>query len=157
MPPCTGWTVTSRSGSPIRRRIDLTEYDLDVLPDGTVRTQHRTRGACVLIDVAPDGAVTELTGPDLEVVGQTVVGDHAVVSFQSPTTAGDVGIVENGTIRSLTDFSAPLRDRGIVVPEEFSPVARDGYPLHGWVAMPKGKVRIRCCCSSTAARSPSTR
>ncbi len=119
--------------------IDLTEYDLDVLPDGTARTQHRARGACLLIDVAPDGTVTELTGPDLEVVGQTVVDGSAVVSFQSSTTAGDVGIVEAGTIRPLTDFSAALRDRGIVVPEEFSPDARDGHPLHGWVAVPKGK------------------
>jgi dipeptidyl aminopeptidase/acylaminoacyl peptidase len=117
---------------------DLTEYDVEVLADGRVRTQDRTRGASVLIDIAPDGAVTELTSRDLEIVGTAVTGHRTVVTYQSAMSAGDVGIVEDGTVLPLTDFSADLLERGIVVPEEFSPTARDGYPLHGWVATPEG-------------------
>jgi dipeptidyl aminopeptidase/acylaminoacyl peptidase len=118
---------------------DLGEFELEVPAGGTVRTQLRTRGGCVLADFAPDGTVTELTSPAFEVTGHARAGERAVVAFQSPTTFGDVGLAEDGGIRSLTDFSAALRERGILVPKELTASARDGYPLHGWVAAPAGE------------------
>jgi len=39
----------------------------------------------------------------------------------------------------LTEFGAPLRARGLVTADEMTVTGRDGYPVHGWVAVPAGE------------------
>lgn len=118
--------------------LDLAEFEFEVLPGGTTRALARMRGAVVLVDIAEDGSVAERTPLDAELGAAVRAGDRIVVSYQTPSTAGDVGILDDGAIRPLTDFSAPLREHGTVVPQELTATARDEYPVHGWVAIPEG-------------------
>ncbi|MGK3925246.1 hypothetical protein ABI066_15830, partial [Enterococcus faecium] len=48
-------------------------------------------------------------------------------------------LLDGVTTRALTDLGAAAGERGIVVPEEREITGRDGYPVHGWVAVPEGE------------------
>ncbi|MBN9241062.1 MAG: peptidase S9 [Micrococcales bacterium 70-64] len=80
-----------------------------------------------------------ITSGDYEVTGVATAAGRVVVSYQSPTSFGEVGVVEGGGIRPLTDFGAALASTGLVAPAELTVTARDGYPVHGWVARPAGE------------------
>jgi dipeptidyl aminopeptidase/acylaminoacyl peptidase len=62
------------------------------------------------------------------------------LSYSDAATAGDVGVLEEGQLRLLSDFSAALRtEAGIIEPQELTFPAPDGYPVHGWLVLPPGK------------------
>ena len=68
-------------------------------------------------------------------------GPDAVVVASYHTGAGpdEIGVVENGAIRRLTDYSATLRGAVTVrEPVELTASAPDGYPVHGWMVQPSG-------------------
>jgi dipeptidyl aminopeptidase/acylaminoacyl peptidase len=117
--------------------IDLTDYPVEPGEDG-VLSINRMFGTSRLIGIGWDGANAELTPAEFEVTGFAAADDDVVVAFQSATSFGDVGILRDGEVTVLTDFSASIRDSGIVEPEAFEATGRDGYPIHGWVATPKG-------------------
>ncbi|PZR54947.1 S9 family peptidase [Xylanimonas oleitrophica] len=97
------------------------------------------RGTQQLVRVAGDGAVTHLTSGDVLVEGAAAAGDAVVVAYADPGTYGDVAVLDAGAecgLRPLTDLSAPLREAGVVTPVELEVTGRDGYPVHGWVAVP---------------------
>ena len=98
-------------------------------------------GACNLPDVPaiaealPEG-VTSLTSGPVEIEGHAVFQDSIIVTYSTPTSFGEVGLVGDGEIAPLTDFSAPLRSTGLLAPEELTITGRDGYDIHGWVVTP---------------------
>ncbi|AEG43540.1 S9 family peptidase [Isoptericola variabilis] len=96
------------------------------------------RGTQQLVRVARSGDVTALTSGPVVVTGAAALPDGcAVVAYGDPGTYGDLGVVDGGSEpRRLTDFSAPLRATGVVTPAEVTVTGRDGYPVHGWVAVP---------------------
>lgn len=122
----------------------LVESDLVADADGVLAiTEHR--GATRLLRVSETGteilldrdAGVMLTG--VARVGARPAG-AVVASYQSGTSMGEVGLIENGRITPLTDFSAILRESTAVrVPEELTASAPDGYPVHGWVVRPDGE------------------
>jgi len=97
------------------------------------------RGRAQLFEVPKVGGARAVTDGDIEITAAGASGDVVVVSYQSATTFGDVAVLENGTLSPRTDFSAVLRERGVVRPLELEVAARDGYPVHGWVATPAGE------------------
>jgi dipeptidyl aminopeptidase/acylaminoacyl peptidase len=97
------------------------------------------RGRENLYEVLGSGGVRALTTGDIEITGVAASGDRLVVSYQSPTSFGDVATVAGGALTPLTDFGADLRERGVVAPTELTVTGRDGYPVHGWVARPTGQ------------------
>nr|BFF18852.1 hypothetical protein GCM10025730_23730 [Promicromonospora thailandica] len=107
------------------------------LPDGGVLLTLETRGTQQLVRVDDDGSTTQLTSGDVVVSGYGTAGGTFVVVYGDPGTYGDVGVVTDGGLRRVTDFSAPLRATGIVTPKELTVTGRDGYPVHGWVAVPE--------------------
>jgi dipeptidyl aminopeptidase/acylaminoacyl peptidase len=117
--------------------VDLTDYPIETGADGALSI-NRMFGTSRLIGIGWDGASAELTPPELEVTGFAGAEDDVVVAFQSATSFGDVGILRDGEFTVLTDFSATIRDAGIVEPAAFEATGRDGYPIHGWVAKPAG-------------------
>ncbi len=97
------------------------------------------RGRQHVIEVLRGGGVSALSSGDIEVTGVGASGDRVVVSYQSPTSFGEVAELVNGELRRLTDFGSALRATGLVTPTELTVTGRDGYPVHGWVARPTGE------------------
>ncbi|WP_369371098.1 prolyl oligopeptidase family serine peptidase [Promicromonospora sp. Populi] len=111
------------------------------LADGGVLLALETRGTQQVVRITDDGVTTQLTSGDVVLSGFGVGGGTLAVAFGDPGSYGDLGVVdlagpEGGAPRRLTDFSAPLRAAGIVTPTELTVTGRDGYPVHGWVAVP---------------------
>ncbi|MCT2086529.1 S9 family peptidase, partial [Microbacterium enclense] len=104
-----------------------------------VLVQDRTRGRMRLLRVARGGEVGEVLGGDVEVTGHAAAGDRIVAAVALPASYGELFLVEGGVSRSLTDHGHAARERGVVVPEEREIAGRDGYPVHGWVAVPEGE------------------
>ena len=97
------------------------------------------RGREHVYEVVEPGGARALASSDVEVTGVAASGDRIVVSYQTPDSFGEVGLVTDGGIRRLTDFGAAVRERAIVSPHELTVTGRDGYPVHGWVAQPAGE------------------
>lgn len=118
--------------------IDLGEPGSRLGFDGdAIFAQDRTRGRVRLIRVDRDGTVTEILAGDVEVTGHAEAGGTVLASVATPTSFGELVLVGQGEARTLTALGRASDD--IVVPTEFSATARDGYPLHGWIATPQGE------------------
>jgi len=98
--------------------------------------QNRSRGTVSLLRVTRSGDVSAVLDGLVEVNGHASAGERIVASVATPVSFGDLVLAGTG---ALTDFAAPLRETGIVVPEEREITGRDGYPIHGWVATPAGE------------------
>ncbi len=98
--------------------------------------QNRTRGRVELLRVSREGAVRTLVDGDVEVGGHAAAGDRIVFSHATPSSVGELSLLGTGT---LTSFGDAIGARGIVRPAEREITGRDGYPVHGWVAVPAGE------------------
>lgn len=105
--------------------------------------QNRTRGRVELLRVTRQGASSPVFAGDVEVAGHAAApaadapsGERIVVAFATPKSFGELAVVGDGVV---TDFGAQIRSRGIVEPVELEVTGRDGYPVHGWVATPRGE------------------
>lgn len=126
---------------------DLGENCSTILPrdDGTVLVVRGERGSHQLIMIDADDHQHRLTDGPIAVtgVGATITATGPVViSYSDPATFGDLALITvDGDDRrrtALTDFSAAVRDHGLVQPRELIIEGRDGYPVHGWLAVPEG-------------------
>lgn len=108
-----------------------------VVDDG-VLVQERTRGRNRLVHVTGGGS-RELIGGDLEVVGHGVGDGVTVATVVTPTSAGEVAVLDEHGVRVITDFGARLAEAGVVLPTEHDITGRDGRPVHGWVWVPEGE------------------
>ncbi|MBT1001758.1 S9 family peptidase [Paenarthrobacter sp. DKR-5] len=125
---------------------DAEQIDLGEAGSGLVRygsdgvlVQNRTRGAVELLAVGPRGGTQRLLGGPLVVTGADAAAGTVVVSYSDARTAGDVGVVADGALRPLTDFSEELRGAGVIEPQEVTYPSKDGYPVHGWLLVPEGE------------------
>lgn len=121
---------------------DLAAAGLTVETASTLLVVDTSRGRAPLLRVDDRGAVTVLTAGDVEVTGHAVGGGAAVVAVMTPDSFGELALIDteaDGGLELLTDFGAPLRGRGLVTPVELTITGRDGYPVHGWVAVPQGE------------------
>ncbi|MEV7758200.1 S9 family peptidase [Microbacterium sp. NPDC089180] len=120
--------------------IDLGEVGSHLSFDGDdVLVQDRTRGRVRLQRVTRTGTVTEVLGGDLEVNGHAAAAGRVVASVASPESFGELVMMHGREMRALTRFGAAACDRGVVVPIDHEVTGRDGYPVHGWVAVPEGE------------------
>ena len=116
--------------------VDLGEVGSHITPFGEdFLVQNRTRGRVELLRVTRAGDVSVLVDGDVEVVGHAAAGERIVFSHATPSSLGEVSLLGSGP---LTTFGEAAAARTIVGPEEREIVARDGYPVHGWVAVPAG-------------------
>lgn len=100
--------------------------------------QDRTRGRLRLLRVSRSGDVSEVLGGDVEVNGHAAAGDRIVASITTSTSHGEFAVVADGAAHALTRLAADLEATGLAAPVELTVTARDGYPVHGWVARPAG-------------------
>jgi len=108
-------------------------------PD-SVLLLNNTRGTVELLEFQASGSHRALVQGERVVTGAAARGGSLVLSFTDASTAGDVAVLDDGQLRVLTDFSAPLRSgAGIIEPLELTVPSGDGYPVHGWLVKPPGQ------------------
>lgn len=117
-----------------------------VRADGAVIAARVRRGRTEVVEVDRSGAIGVLHPGS--VIGADLRADGAVVaSVVLPDSPGEVVLIEAATLDAapdgvsvLTDFAAGLRGElgaGGVRPSVVVPAtAPDGYPVHGWLALP---------------------
>ncbi|WP_028046954.1 S9 family peptidase [Cellulomonas sp. URHE0023] len=134
-------------GDPLGRPVRLTDPEgvsllTSVLAehDGAALVAAEARGAVHLLRVDADGAIGTLVDGVAVVSGAAGGGGRVVVTAASPTSLGDVLVVDAvGEPTLRTDLSAALRATGRVrTPVELTTRSSDGYPVHGWVVRPDG-------------------
>lgn len=117
--------------------VDLGEVGSHITPIGDdFLVQNRSRGRVELVRVTRNGDVEVLADGEVEVTGHAAAGERVVFSHATPSSLGDVSLLGAG---SLTAFGESAMSHGVVQPEEREIVGRDGYPVHGWVAVPAGE------------------
>ncbi|UWX95792.1 S9 family peptidase [Arthrobacter zhaoxinii] len=128
----------------VRRLTDPETVDLS---DGTIVPHlgaevlvfNRTRGTGELLAVDPRGRVEVLAAGPRVIEAAGSADGTVVVSYTDPQTAGDLAVVDDGGFRTVTDFSETLRrDTVVALPAEETHPSADGYPVHGWLALPEG-------------------
>lgn len=118
--------------------IDLGDSHITAIGDDFL-VQHNSRGRVHLVRVTRDGELSEVLGGDVEVGGHAAAGDRVVAALSTPSSFGDLVIIEAGQTSTLTAFGAGAAASGVVLPTELTITGRDGYPVHGWVATPAGE------------------
>ncbi|MGN8552013.1 UNVERIFIED_CONTAM: S9 family peptidase [Microbacterium sp. SLM126] len=120
--------------------IDLGEVGSHITATGDdFLVQDRTRGRVRLLRVSRAGEVSEVLGGDLEVAGHGAADGLVIAAAASPESAGELVVLDGGAPRTLTAFGAGAAASGISTPRELTVGGRDGYPVHGWVAVPEGE------------------
>jgi dipeptidyl aminopeptidase/acylaminoacyl peptidase len=100
---------------------------------------NNAQGTVELLELGATGGHSLPVHGERAVTGAARAGGSLFVAFADPSTGGDLAVLEDGQLRMLTDFSADLRTRtDIVVPQELTFEAPDGYPVHGWIVRPAG-------------------
>ncbi|WP_028267269.1 S9 family peptidase [Arthrobacter sp. MA-N2] len=98
-----------------------------------------SRGSVQLIKWTADGESKVLLEGPRVASGASVGGDTVAVSVSDASSNGELGVLEQGGLRLLTDFSGALRAQAnILEPREFTANGKDGYPVHGWAVLPEG-------------------
>lgn len=119
--------------------------ELLVTSEGSVLALDTRRGNVELVSIDDKGAITRIAPPEQSETGSLVVqgfdsaAGQIVLSFSDASTKGDVAVVREVGLDSLSNFSAPLIVAGIATPSELTVTARDGYPVHGWTLAPSGE------------------
>ena len=125
----------------------LTDPETVDLAEGTVVPHNaaealvfrRHRGTGELLAVDPRGGTETLVSGPLVVTAADSVEGTVVVSYTDAGTAGDLAVAAGGGLKPVTDFSAALRrDTAPAIPVEETYPSEDGYPVHGWLALPEG-------------------
>jgi len=97
------------------------------------------RGSVELLKWTADGGSEVLLHGERVVLGAAAAGETVAVAFADAASHGDLGVLERGELRLLSDFSARLRNESTVrEPREFIADGADGYPVHGWLVLPDG-------------------
>jgi dipeptidyl aminopeptidase/acylaminoacyl peptidase len=136
------WALEATGPRPLTdpETIDLGEVGSHITTLGTdFLVQDRRRGRVRLVRVSRDGALIEVLGDDVEVVGHAAAGDVVVAAVATPWSFGELILIRDGESRTLTAFGAAIAAAGTVMPRELTVSGRDGYPVHGWVARPEGE------------------
>jgi dipeptidyl aminopeptidase/acylaminoacyl peptidase len=146
------WATLFRPGEPSTpsRLTDLETVDCDSsggppMPvGGDVLVCVRNRGAVELRRVPVDAAGATLeqlpvaVGQQAAVRGFTAQDNRIAAVVSTADNPGEVVLRSGDETTTLTDFSAPLRERGLRPMVEINTTAPDGYPVHGWVVLPAG-------------------
>ncbi|GAA2844044.1 S9 family peptidase [Crossiella cryophila] len=140
--------LTGEPGTPLR----LTDTETvaverapgpPVLIEGGVLVPVAHRGA-VQVRLVPTGAkealldeLPLLAGEDAAVLGFTAHSGRTVAAVSTVDDPGELVLLGENPV-TLTEFNAEARATGLLGWQEIDTAAPDGYPVHGWVMLPKG-------------------
>jgi dipeptidyl aminopeptidase/acylaminoacyl peptidase len=137
------YAVDASGGTP-HRLTDAELYNLDeaetVVDGDRALVLVENRGAIDLLAVPLDGsAPTTVSGGQRQITGFAVAGDTIVLTYKDESSVGELGVLRDGSIHTLTDFGASLRAQAAPRPiVELTTAAPDGQPLHGFLVAPEG-------------------
>ncbi len=134
----TGSTSATRLTNPDVSDLSMGAPDMHVTPAGDVLALNQWHGNVELVTISDSGDISALASGQVVVGGFDTASGVTIVGYSGPTTSGDVAVVQDSEMVSLTDFSAPLVDAGIAPLVELNVAARDGQNIHGWVLTPSG-------------------
>jgi dipeptidyl aminopeptidase/acylaminoacyl peptidase len=109
------------------------------LADGVLFTDEH-RGSVRLLRVPYDGGepAVLVDGPR-EVIGAAQAAGVTVVSATEPDHPGELMVVRDRELTTVTEFNQQFRDTVELRPMvELTATAPDGYPVHGWLLTPPG-------------------
>jgi len=116
---------------------DLGEVGSHITPIGLdFLVQNRTRGRVELLRVTRQADVSTIVDGDIEISGHAAAGERIVFAHATSRSLGELSMLGVGP---LTRFADAVTAQKVVRPEEREVTARDGYPVHGWVAVPEGE------------------
>ncbi|HEU4849551.1 MAG TPA: S9 family peptidase [Terrimesophilobacter sp.] len=133
--------------------VDLADgaNELLVTAEGAVLALNTWHGNVELVSIddgggtGDSGAITTIAPPDpagadsLVVLGFDSAAGSTVLSFADATTKGDIAVVREVGLDSLSNFSAGLNVAGVVAIDQLAITARDGYTVNGWTLSPRGE------------------
>ena len=132
------------SGAQARRLTDPDSVDLGeagshltVAEDG-VLVQQRPRGRVHLRRVARDGRLDTVLAGDVEVTGHASGGGRTLAAVATADSFGELMLVDGRTVRRMTAFGTQAAAVSRARVDEHEIIGRDGYPVHGWSAVPEG-------------------
>lgn len=97
------------------------------------------RGSAGVHRVGAQGQIDVLLGGALQVTGLAAGGESIVVAYSDAEHSAELGLIKDGGLLRLSDFSAQLNAAAPpIVPAELTVDSDDGYPVHGWVFLPEG-------------------
>lgn len=103
------------------------------------------RGSSGVHRIAADGTVRVLLDGSaqqngaLQVSGVAAGGEAIVVAYSDAGHSAELGLVTQGGVTRLSNFSADLNAAAApILPVELMVDSSDGYPVHGWVFVPEG-------------------
>lgn len=100
------------------------------------------RGTMEVVRWREDSLSSAFSG-EVEASGACAVGTDgtALVTASSVDTVGDLWLLPpDGPAQRVSDLSRRLRaEAGVITPAEITATSPDGYPVHGWVALPEGE------------------
>jgi dipeptidyl aminopeptidase/acylaminoacyl peptidase len=111
-----------------------------IIDRGRALVVTENRGADDLLAVPFDGsAPIVVSAGHRRIHDVDVANGTTVVTYEDPTTPGEVASLAGDGFTPLTDFAAQLRATGRTVAlEEMLTSAPDGYPVHGFLVVPPG-------------------
>lgn len=95
------------------------------------------RGREVLTAIDAEGGIERLSGPDEVVLAADAAGGRVVAAVATADRSGELRLLDPEP-RTLSDVGAGIAALDLVAPIEEEHPSRDGYPVHGWVAIPEG-------------------
>ena len=103
----------------------------------SVLAVRRERGADTLIRLTWAGDREEVVShTDAVITGAAERGGTTVLTYTDPATPGELAVVRDGRLVTLSAFAAELPTP--VAQHELTVTGPDGYPIHGWVFLPDG-------------------
>jgi dipeptidyl aminopeptidase/acylaminoacyl peptidase len=134
--PVSVWTIAGGTVHRLTRPDVVDGGEAHLSTDRSdILLQHAVRGRNRLVRVAPDGAITDVLGGDVDVVGHAAASGRTVAAVATADSFGELWVSDGGVV---TEFGAAARASDLVIPTEVTAVGRDGYPVHGWIAKPPG-------------------
>jgi dipeptidyl aminopeptidase/acylaminoacyl peptidase len=138
--PLAGSTAPKRLTDPEWYHFARPSGMIETTPDGVLYTDEH-RGAIRLVRVPYDGGepVVAVDG-ERQVIGAATAGGVTVVSVGDASRPGELAVLEDGELKTLTGFNDAFGTEIAVRPMvELTASAPDGYPVHGWVLRPAGE------------------
>lgn len=139
------YAVGVETGGRPHRLTDSEKYNLtdgEIVVDGDrALVLVENRGADDLLAVPLDGSEpTTLCGGQRQITGFDIAGETIALSYKDDLTSGELGVLRDGDVHTLTDFGVSLREHTAPLRiTELTAAAPDGHPLHGFLVAPEGE------------------